>query len=249
MKLAREGEETRVESHQVAFVFGDGSGEIIKPDFLADPTQGLKGMDVAAGEGLEALTVRELEIHFPAVGFDQTEGVELARRAVIRESVKVAPIDIAAFARGRLYPDIGTASHGVPAHRVQIVFHNRDAALVTELAQSLCDDRRGGGRIFFEQLGNGRFEWIEFAGAITMAGRWRWGRQVLGQRAAANVQVTGDFAQRPLLGPVEAVNGADLFRCEHRQIRLYRRLPVAHQNDVLFKIRSGPAERRHVIEK
>src|SRR5579862_2433253 len=54
MKLAREGEETRVESHQVAFVFGDGSGEIIKPDFLADPTQGLKGMDVAAGEGLEA---------------------------------------------------------------------------------------------------------------------------------------------------------------------------------------------------
>ena len=119
---------------EVAFVFGDGSGEIIKPDFLADTTQGLKGMDVAAGEGLEALTVRELEIHFPAVGFDPAEGVELACGAVVRESVKVNPIDIATFARGRLYPDIGPPSCGVSAHRMQVVFHNRDAALVAELA-------------------------------------------------------------------------------------------------------------------
>ena len=51
---------------------------------------------------------------------------------------------------------------------------------------------------------------------FTVAGRRRWGGRVLGQGATADVQMAGDFAQRPLLGPVEAVNDVDLFRCEHR---------------------------------
>jgi hypothetical protein len=63
------------------------------------------------------------------------------------------------------------------------------------------------------------------------------------------MQMAGDLAQGPLLGPVETVNGVDLFRCEHRQIRLYRQLPVGNQNKVLFKIRPQPAERRQVIER
>jgi hypothetical protein len=56
-------------------------------------------MNVTAGKGLEGLAVGELQIHFAAVGFDQTGGVKLARGAVLNQRAKVAPVHIASFAR------------------------------------------------------------------------------------------------------------------------------------------------------
>ena len=38
-----------MEAHQVTFVFGNRSRQIVKPDFLAYATQVLKSMNVTAG--------------------------------------------------------------------------------------------------------------------------------------------------------------------------------------------------------
>ena len=76
--------------------------------------------------------------------------------------------------------------------------------------------------ILLQQFRHGRLESIEFAGAIAMAGRRGRGVQVLGQRVAADVEVTCDSALRPLLDKVQAVDFVDLFGAEHGQ-PLYKR--------------------------
>jgi hypothetical protein len=73
--LAREGEEAGIEPHQVAFVLGDGRGEIIEPQFPRAATQGLEGMHVTTHESFETLAVRELQVHLAAMAFHQAEGV------------------------------------------------------------------------------------------------------------------------------------------------------------------------------
>ena len=72
-------------------------------------------MDVAADEGLEALTVRELQIHLAAVAFDQAKGVKLARGAVVNQRAEVAPVDIEPFARAGLHANVSAAGDGVLA--------------------------------------------------------------------------------------------------------------------------------------
>ena len=52
--FASEGEKAGIETDEIAIVFGDGSGEIIEPDFAARAREELKGMNVTAGKGLEA---------------------------------------------------------------------------------------------------------------------------------------------------------------------------------------------------
>jgi hypothetical protein len=183
-----------VEAYQIAFVFGNCSRQIVKPDFLAYATQVLESMNVTAGEGFEILAVSELQVHLAAMRFDQTEGVELAHGAVISESIKVVPIDVAAFAGGGFNAHVRTTSCGTPTHRMEIVFQDRNATLVAELPEALCDHGRGGGWVFLEQLGDGGLEGIQFAGAIPAARCRHWSGQILGYGAAADVQVSGDFA-------------------------------------------------------
>ncbi len=89
--FARESEEARIEADQVAVVLGDGRGQVVEPDFAAHSGEALKSVDMTAGERLEALAVGELQIHFPAVGFDQAEAVKLARGAVVNKGAEVAP--------------------------------------------------------------------------------------------------------------------------------------------------------------
>jgi hypothetical protein len=70
-------------------------------------------------------------------------------------------------------------------------------------------------------------------------GSRRWGRrvQILGNRAAADAQMPRDFAPRPFLYPVEAVNFVDLIRGEHLRSPLYRR--SGGRTRTMFFSRSG----------
>jgi hypothetical protein len=86
--FAGEGEEAGIKPHQAAVVFGDHGQQIIVPTFPPHPTQGFKGVLVAAHEGLKTLAMGELDVEHPAVGFDEAEGIELAFIALIVEVPK-----------------------------------------------------------------------------------------------------------------------------------------------------------------
>ena len=81
--FASKGEEARIETDQIAFVLGHGRRQIVEPQFTGAAAEFLKGVNVTADEGFEALAVSEFQIHLAAVRFDQVEGVELASGAVI----------------------------------------------------------------------------------------------------------------------------------------------------------------------
>ena len=55
-------------------------------------------MEVAADEGLEALTVGEFDVEHPAVTLNQAEGIELPLITLIIQGAEVAPVDLEALA-------------------------------------------------------------------------------------------------------------------------------------------------------
>ena len=132
----------------------------------------------------------------------------------------MAPVNIAALAWRGFHAHKSPSRHGGLADGAQVILDNRDATVITEWTQPLSDYRRIGGRVLLKQFGDGRFERIEFARAVSP--RWFLRRrfQILRQGAAADPQLLRDSAQRPLLNPVEPVNFADLVRCKHRQTPL-----------------------------
>ena len=69
--FAGEGQETRVEAHQAAIMFGHGRGQVVIENFPAHAVESGEGMDVATHEGLKTLAVGELQIRHPAVPIDQ----------------------------------------------------------------------------------------------------------------------------------------------------------------------------------
>src|SRR5205814_1194653 len=77
--LAGKAEKAGMESNQVPIVFSDDCGHVVEPEFPHDPAHRLKSVDMTADESLKRLAVGEFHIHLPAVTFDQTEGIELAR--------------------------------------------------------------------------------------------------------------------------------------------------------------------------
>jgi len=70
-------------------------------------------------------------------------------------------------------------------------------------------------RILLEKLGDGGLEGIQLARALTGSGGLRRRGEIFGDSSAPDVQMRGDVAQRPVLGPVQAMNFVDLFRCQH----------------------------------
>jgi len=94
-------------------------------------------MHMAAHEGFETLAVRELQVHLAAVAFHQAEGVQLAWRPVVAQDSEVPPVDVEAFARGGLHAHVRPAQHGILTDGLQIVFEDRDAAVIAERLQPL----------------------------------------------------------------------------------------------------------------
>ena len=81
--FAGKTKEARIEADKISIVLGNRRGEVVEPDLAACARQELKGMDMTAGEGFEALAVGKFEKHPAAVAFDQAEGIEFAWRAVV----------------------------------------------------------------------------------------------------------------------------------------------------------------------
>src|ERR1700740_2390024 len=104
--------------HQVAVVLGDGSRQVVIPEFPCDSAQELESVEVTAHEGLETLAVRELHKQFAAVAFHQTEGIELARVTLVEKGTEVPPVDFEAFPRPWLHAHIGTLGRGLSSNRV-----------------------------------------------------------------------------------------------------------------------------------
>ena len=74
-----------MESHQIPIVFGDNRGHVVEPEFAYNTAHSVERMDVTSDESFKRLAVSELNVHLPAVAFDQTERIQLPRCAVIEE--------------------------------------------------------------------------------------------------------------------------------------------------------------------
>ena len=115
-----EAEEARKKADQPAIMFGNGGGQIVVSDLARHATQRGEGMNVTAGEGFEALAMRELDIQHSAVRIDQREGIELARIARVSERAEVAPIDFESFSGHRLHAHEGAAGRQLRPHFADI---------------------------------------------------------------------------------------------------------------------------------
>src|ERR1019366_3171946 len=102
--LAGEAQEARIKADQSPNVLGDDGQKIVVPTFVSDASQGLKSMEVAPDERLEALTMGELDVEHPAVTIDQTESVELPLVAGIIQGAEVAPVHLEALSGTGLHP-------------------------------------------------------------------------------------------------------------------------------------------------
>ena len=78
--FAREGEEARVEA--VPSCSATAVARLSNQISRLGAGEELEGVELTAGESLEVLAMSEHQIHFAAVGFNQAEGVELARGAL-----------------------------------------------------------------------------------------------------------------------------------------------------------------------
>lgn len=110
-------------------------------------------------------------------------------------------------------------------------------AFVTQRAKALRDNWRVGRRVLLEQFGDGGLERVKLARTIAARGRRRRSFEVFDDRAPADVQVGGDLAQRLLLDTVQAMNGVDLIRVEHRRDSFMGRKVSTSQSSVVCKKR------------
>ena len=204
-----------METDEVAVMLGDGGGEIVVPELAGHATHSLESVEVAAHEGLEALTVGELYVELAAVALDQAEGIEFARMALVQQRAEVAPVDFKAFPGRRFHAYVGTLGRDLASRGVQMLFQDAHAAVEPERTEPLRDHHGAGGRVLGEPFGDGWLKRVQLAGPLPCRRPWRRRLQVLGQRAAADMQMPGDLARRPVLGPVQAMNGIDLVRGQH----------------------------------
>ena len=121
-----------METDEVAVMLGDGGGEIVVPELAGHATHSLESVEVAAHEGLEALTVGELYVELAAVALDQAEGIEFARMPLIQQRAEVAPVDFKAFPGDRFHAHIGAPGCSLGAYGLQMRFQNAHPADETE---------------------------------------------------------------------------------------------------------------------
>jgi hypothetical protein len=236
--LASKAQKAWIKPHQVALVLGNRRSQVVVPELACDAGHRLKGVHVATHESFKALAVSKLQVHLAAVALDETEGVKLPRGPVVNQCAEVSPVDVEALAGGRLHPYVSTTRRRTLPDRAQVIFDNRDTAGIAERLQALHDHGCICGGILLQQFRNGRFERIEYAGALAVRFRRRRHIEIPGNRAPSDMQMAGDLAYRPLLDPVQAVHSADLIRRKHRQISLYGR--TRRETRTLFFSRTGP---------
>ena len=98
---------------------------------------------------------------------------------------------------------------------MQVLFQNAQTTAEAKRPESLCDHRGTGMRILLQELRDGGLEGIQLARALTGSGGLRRRHEIFDDGSAPDVQMTGDFAHRPVLGPVQAMNFVDLLGAQH----------------------------------
>jgi hypothetical protein len=215
--FASECEESREKTDETSIVFGDSGRQIVVGDLAGNAAHRRERMHMTPDEGFETLAVSELQIQHAAVRFDQGEGIELALVALIIESAEVPPIYFEALTWRRLHPQKGAGGLHLWTNRVDVRAQDTVAAAIAQRAQTLLDHRGRGGGIFFQPLRDGGFESIELAIALPLSRRLRWRIEILLDCPPAHAQVALDLADRPPLGPVEAMQVIDLIGGEHAE--------------------------------
>ena len=98
---------------------------------------------------------------------------------------------------------------------MQVIFQDAQTTGEAEWAEPLRDHHGTRLCILLQQFGDGGFERIQLAGALPGSRAACRCGQVLGDGSTSQVEMTGDLAHRPMLGPVQAMNRVDLFRGQH----------------------------------
>jgi hypothetical protein len=190
--FASEGQKTRMETHQVAVMFGNGGREIIEPKLACDATHESERVDMTANERFKPLTVGDFQIQLAAVTFHQTEGVKFSHMPLLGKRVEVSPVDFEAFSRPRFHAHVGAWGVGLRAHPMQVLFQNAQTTAEAKRKESLSDHRGTDMRILLKELGDGGLEGIQLARALTGSGSLRRRHEIFDDGSAPDVQMTGD---------------------------------------------------------
>jgi len=217
-------------------VFDNGGGQVIVCDFARHPTQHVKRVSVAAGEGPEALAVCELDVERSAVGIDQREGIEFARIAGVTESAEMTPVDFEALSDRWFHPD-ECAFGGLGPRTAHVFADYAVASLISQGAELLFDDSGTDARVFLQPFLYVAFERIEFARAVPAQGILCGRIEIFPDRLPSDVELALDFADRPAFGPVKAVQFIDLIGSQHCLVPLFMRQDLRlNQQDVVCKM-------------
>src|SRR5271167_613194 len=245
--LTGEGQEARMEADQGTVVLRHGGRQVVVPTFTSGAAQGLKGMEVTTGEGLEALAVSELDIEQATVTFDQAKGIELALVTLVVEGAEMAPIDLEALPGGRLHAHEGSAGVQRGPPLADVSPQDGDAALVAQRTQALEDDHGTGVRVLFQEVGDGGLEGIELTGSRVANGPRHRRVQVLADGFPGQMEVACHLTQGPMLFVVEAVDFVKTINIEHGSF--VGEGGGEHQRDVLFKGPPAVPSRRQRSEE
>jgi hypothetical protein len=192
--LASEGQKAGIEADDLAVMLEDGAQEVVIGSLAGHASHEVESMLVAACESLIALAVGELQIQTPAVTLDQAKRIQLALVALVVERSEVAPIDLKALARFDLDPQESARSRQLLALGSDILVQNGSAAAVTQRRDPLAEDHTTGRGILAEQICEGLFVGIEFAGTLGSAARSERRVEILLDGPASHVEMTSDFA-------------------------------------------------------
>ena len=121
-------------------------------------------MNVAAGEGLEALAVSELDIQHPAVCVDEREGIQFARVPRVTQRAEVAPVDFETLPSQRLHAHECSPGRNLWPDVAHICLQDAVPPAVTKWTQSLFDHSGTDRGIFLQPLGDVALEGVEFGG-------------------------------------------------------------------------------------
>jgi hypothetical protein len=234
--FAGKGEKPWKETDQPAIVLGDSGREIVIGNLACHTTERGKRMHMAADEGLESLTVGELQVEHAAVRFDQGECIKLALVAGIIEHAEVSPINLEALAWRWLHAQKGSVGFQLRAGGMHIIAQDSVSAAIAEWPQFLFDDSCRHAGVLFQPFGDSGFEGIEFTFALSLGGLLGRRIEVLLDGPPTHAQVALDLADRPVLGPVQAMQVVDLIGGEHGAISVIRQKPPVYQDVVVCKI-------------
>ena len=200
------------------------------------PAHCRKRVHVTTDEGFETLPESELQVQHAAVGFHQGESIKLAFVTGVFEYAEVTPIDFETIAWRRFHPQKGAVGLPLRASGVHILAQDGVPTGVTQWMQSLFHDGGRHGGVFFQPFGDGGFEWIQLALALTLGGRLRRRIQILLDGPPIHAQVALDLADRPALGPIQAMQVVDLIGGKHGATSVIRQRPADLQDVVVCKI-------------